>query len=295
MKTPIIALATASMIALTAGTAVAQSSPPSWEAYQSQQRTYQSQQSAYQDRREDYDAQRRAYEERRDQYVRDQAAYDRRYGRGAYVRRYGEWRYEAAAADRYGRDVSYNDAYSTYRDNPCEKRRDNRTAAGVIIGALAGAAIGSNVAATDVQTEGAVLGALVGAGIGGSVGRQTANCDARGYYFRRDQTISYREGGEYRTRGERSGRYAYNDYNRRGCRLASAPTEYRGRIEYRYVRVCPLPHHGLTASNCHPRAPLAATRDPAGAGAQETGSRLFALRAAAGMTMQLSVRQCAAA
>lgn len=237
MKNHLIAAATASVIALAAGSAVAQSAPPDWATYQSQQREYQRQQSDYQDRREDYADQRRAYEAKREQYLRDQAAYDRRYGRGAYVRQYGEWRYDAPYAGGYGRDAGYNDAYAPYRDNPCEKRRDNRTVAGALIGALAGAAIGSNVAATDVQTEGAVLGALVGAGVGGSIGRETASCDRTGYYWRRDQTISYREAGY--GRGQRSGRYAYNDYSRRGCRLAAAPTEWGGRTEYRYVRVCP--------------------------------------------------------
>lgn len=239
----LIAAATAGVITLTAASAIAQSYPMTWEQYQAQQRDYQRQRSDYYDRRGDYDAQRRAYEARRDQYLRDQAAYDRRYGRGAYVRTYGEWRWDpyAPSADYYGRDVYYhdNDPYASYRDSPCEQRRDSRTVAGAVIGALAGAAIGSNVAATDVQTEGAVLGALVGAGIGGGIGRQTANCDSRGYYWRRDQTISYREGGYYRDRGYRSGRYAYNDYYRRGCRLAPAPVDWRGRTEYRYVRVCP--------------------------------------------------------
>jgi hypothetical protein len=242
MKTKtVIAVATASVIALGAGASVAQSYPQTWQQYQAQQREYQRQRGAYQDRREDYEAQRRAYEASRDRYLRDQAAYDRRYGRGAYVRTYGEWRWDpyARSADYYGRDVAYTDPYAPYRNNPCEQRRDGRTVAGAVIGALAGAAIGSNVAAGDVQTEGAVLGALVGAGIGGTIGNQTANCDSQGYYWRRDQTISYREGGYYRDRGYRSGRYGYRDYARRGCRLAPAPVEWSGRTEYRYVRVCP--------------------------------------------------------
>lgn len=238
MKTKLIAAAAAGVMALSAGAAIAQSTPPEWEQYQSQQRDYQRQQNAYQDRREDYDAQRRTYEAKREQYLRDQAAYDRRYGRGAYVRQYGEWRYEPSAygADRYGRDVSYydNSYYAPYRDNPCEQRRDGRTAAGALIGALAGAALGSNLASSGVRTEGAVLGALVGGGLGGSIGRSTAKCDDNGYWFSRDQTISYRETGY-----GRGNRYGYNDYRRRGCRLAPAPAEYAGRVEYRYVRVCP--------------------------------------------------------
>ncbi len=239
MKTKLIAATAAGVMALTTGAAMAQSYPQSWEQYEAQQRDYQRQQSAYQDRREDYDAQRATYEAKREQYLRDQAAYDRRYGRGAYVRRYGEYRYEpyAASADRYGRDTSYNSAYAPYRDSPCETRRDNRTAAGAIIGALAGAAIGSNVASSGVRTEGAVLGALVGGVGGGSIGRSSAKCDDGGYWSSRDQTLSYREAGYDRDR--RSGQYTYNEYSRRGCRLAAAPTEYDGRTDYRYVRVCP--------------------------------------------------------
>lgn len=256
MKTKTIALtlASASAIALStgAGIAVAQTAPQTWEQYQAQQREYQrqrgayeQQQDAYRGRQEAYVDQRQAYEAKRAQYLRDQAAYDRRYGRGAYERRYGVWRWEpdyaANDAGYYGRDVSstgygYNDRY---RNSPCEQRRGNNTAAGLIIGALAGAAIGSNVAATDVQTEGAVLGAVIGGGIGAGIGRDTARCDSRGYYYSRGETIPYREARWYRDRGERSGQYGYNQYARRGCRLASAPTEYGGRVEYRYVRVCP--------------------------------------------------------
>jgi hypothetical protein len=242
MNVKLIAIATAGAIALSGGVAVAQSAPQTWEQYQSQQRDYERQRDRYEDRREDYEAQRSSYEASREAYVRAQADYDRRYGRGAYVRRYGEYRYVPAArgADNYGRDVAYNDRYyDAYRGSPCENRKDGRTAAGAIIGALAGAAIGSNVASSGVKTEGAVLGALVGGGVGGAIGRDSAKCDNDGYYFTREQTISYREGGYYRDRSARSGRYGYNDYNRRGCRLAAAPTEYDGRTDYRYVRVCP--------------------------------------------------------
>lgn len=253
MNSKPLALAMASVLALGAGAAIAQSSVPTWEEYRAQQRDYRRQQDAYQDRREDYDAQRRAYESRRQRYLRDRAAYDRRYGYGAYERRYGAWRWDPGPyarsgpydnrypydADAYGRDVSARVAIDRYRDSPCERRRSGNTAAGLIIGALAGAAIGSNVAATDVQTEGAVLGAIVGGGIGAGIGRDTARCDDRGYWYSRDETIPYREGRWYRDRARYSGRYGYNAYARRGCRLAVAPAEYAGEVEYRYVRVCP--------------------------------------------------------
>jgi hypothetical protein len=251
MKTKTLAFALASVMALSAGAAIAQSHPPTWEEYQAQQRDYQRQQGAYErqqdayeGRRETYDDQRAAYEARREQYVRDRSAYDRRYGAGAYDRRYGAWAYQPyqgapGYAGYYGRDASATGYADRYRDSPCEQRRDNRTAAGLIIGALAGAAIGSNLAESDVQTEGAVLGAVIGGGIGAGIGRDNARCDTRGYYYSRGETIPYREARYYRDRRERSGRYDYSYYQRRGCRLAVAPAEYRGDVQYRYVRVCP--------------------------------------------------------
>lgn len=239
MKTKTIAITLASVMALSAGAALAQSQVPTWDEYNSQQRAYQQQQGAYerqqdayQDRQAAYADQRRAYEAKRAQYLRDRAAYDRRYGSGAYERQYGAWRFEPAP-------YANNGGYDRYRNSPCEQRRGGNTAAGLIIGALAGAAIGSNVAAGDVQTEGAVLGAIVGGGLGAKIGRDSARCDSRGYWYSRNETIPYREGGYYRNRGERSGQYGYNQYARRGCRLAVAPTDYSGRTDYRYVRVCP--------------------------------------------------------
>ncbi len=248
MKTKTLAFALASAIALSGGAAFAQSQIPTWEEYEAQQRDYQRQQGeyqrqqgAYEDRREAYADQRAAYEAKRQQYLRDRAAYDRRYGVGSYERRYGAWAWQPAPgyAGYYGRDASATGYADRYRDSPCEQRRDNRSAAGLIIGALAGAAIGSNVAATDVQTEGAVLGAVVGGAIGAGIGRDSAKCDRTGYYYTRSETIPYREARYYRDRRARSGRYDYSNYERRGCRLAVAPAEYRGDVQYRYVRVCP--------------------------------------------------------
>ncbi|WP_332766468.1 glycine zipper 2TM domain-containing protein [Phenylobacterium sp.] len=174
--------------------------------------------------RDDYDRELRRYEA-------DRRTYDRQHGMGAYERRYGPppiW-----AAGDYGRDASYS---GTYVD-PCRDRRSNNsTVAGGLLGALAGAALGSNVAARNARTEGAVLGAVVGGAIGAGIGRahENAKCDDTGYYYSYDQTIPYRE-SRYE-RGRRSGQYDYSYYSRQRCRLAPAPI--RG-DEYRYVRVCP--------------------------------------------------------
>ena len=243
-STPMLTLAT--VLALTAGTVSAQGySSPGYDAWRAQQRQYQQQQSQYQDQREayndrqdNYQAERADYEARRAKWERDRADYDARYGSGAYVLRYGEWRYEGYRPVNDGYAQGYGPGPDVYRDSPCERRRGNNATAGGVIGALAGAAIGSNVAARNARTEGAVLGAVIGAGVGASVGRSTAQCDNTGYYYSYNQTYPYNEGGYYRGASS-SGRYNYRYYARRGCRLAVAPAYYNGGSDYRYVRVCP--------------------------------------------------------
>ena len=171
-----------------------------------------------------YDASREQWERDRDRYYAARDDYDRRYGVGAYDRRHpGEnARYTAPYAGAYGIDTNASIAV----DNCRQDAKRNATVGGVI-GALAGAALGSNVAARNAKTEGSVLGALVGAGVGAAVGNASAKCDTRGNYWTYDQTQPYRySDGRYASASER-------------CRLAPAPTEYNGRVETRYVRVCP--------------------------------------------------------
>jgi uncharacterized protein YcfJ len=224
----------------TATPALAQYTPPQYERevqrYQNEQERYRDQQERYEERREGYDQRRddyadarRNYERQRADYERARADYDRRYGVGAYARRYGAapvW-----DANRYGRNASYND---DFYDASCRDRRTNNATAGGIIGALAGAALGRGVASRGNRAEGTVLGAVVGGAAGVAIGRSTAKCDDRGYYYSYSDTVPYRE-SDY-DRGRRSGRYDYTYYNRQGCRLAPAPVNGD---EYRYVRVCP--------------------------------------------------------
>ena len=222
------------------------------EDYEERRQDYNEAAERYNERREDYVENRADYERQRADWERQRADYDRRYGYGAYERRYGAFVYRDYNGDGYAdaryydpdprydrtyRGYEQRDYYSAYRDNPCERRRDSRTVAGGIIGALAGAAIGANVADDNVSSEGAVLGAVVGGALGAGVGRSTANCDSAGYYYTYAQTYPYREASYYR--GGRSGRYDYDYYNRRRCRLAIAPAYARGRMDERYVRVCP--------------------------------------------------------
>lgn len=205
--------------ALAAILAVAAASPALAQGYYDSD--YQARLRAWQAERDRYDAQRQAYED-------DRRAYDNRYN---YDSRYA---YRPAA-----------DPYGYYRNSPCETRgvtSGNRTA-GTLIGALVGGAIGAGVASDKVQTEGAVLGAVVGGVLGNSIAansndrRYVANCDTRGYYYSYNQTYPYAESSYYRDRP--SGRYDYGYYTRERCRLAVAPTDYDGRTDYRYVRVCP--------------------------------------------------------
>lgn len=173
-----------------------------------------------------YDSQRAQWERDRDAYYAARDKYDRRYGGGAYDRR------NPGEANRYATPYA-GGAYSVdananvvNRDECRQDAKRNATVGGVI-GALAGAALGSNVAARNAKTEGTVLGALVGAGVGAAVGNASAKCDTRGAYWTYEETQPYRYA---------DGRYASTNER---CRLAPAPTEYNGRVETRYVRVCP--------------------------------------------------------
>lgn len=213
------------------GPALAQHDPAA--QYQQDQNRYESQRRDYREARSDYVESRRAYDQHLADYMRARDAYDRRHGRGAYSRRYGAeptWD-DARWAGQRGEDAAYT-------SNAC--RNSNRSVAGGLIGAIAGAALGSNVAASNARTEGAVLGGLVGGAIGVGVGRATANCDEGGDYYTYDQTISYREGRNYR--GRSSGQHNYRYYSRHQCRLAPAAVEWGGRTDDRYVRVCPDAH-----------------------------------------------------
>ena len=170
-----------------------------------------------------YDVQRTQWEADRDRYYSARDSYDRRHYAGAYDRRHpGEAsRYAAPYAGAYSIDTS-----ATVTE-PCRQDAKRNATVGGVIGALAGAALGSNVAARNAKPEGTVLGAVVGAGVGAAIGNASAKCDTRGNYYSYDQTQPYRYS---------DGRYA--DASER-CRLAPAPTEYNGRVETRYVRVCP--------------------------------------------------------
>lgn len=257
--TPLTLTLAAALAVGTAAPAMAQYVDPqaereyrqSVDEYNANQRAYEERRRDYEEGRRDWENERAGYEQQRRDWLRAQADYDRRYGRGAYERKYGVFAYREDWADNYYYDNRYrgyrpvgpayrdDDYYRGYRDSPCERRSSGNRAAGTIIGAIAGAAIGSNLDDDGNRAEGTVLGAIVGGAIGNNIAgsSRAARCDNVGYYYTYDQTYPYRERGGYR--GYRSGQYDYGYYSRRRCRLAVAPTYYRGRTEYRYVRVCP--------------------------------------------------------
>lgn len=214
------------------------------QRYQQQREDYDRQRDAYQDRREGYQAAREEYERRLSAYNRARYDYDHRYGYGAYARLYGpapvwdetHWAYYAPAAPVYAAPAPapYYGANTAYVAPAVKCDNSGAVTAGAL-GAIAGAVLGSNVASHHNHTEGAVLGGVVGAGIGAAVGHQhdRYKCDQRGPYFTYQETVPYSEPTRYR-----SDRYA--EYQRMGCRLATAPVDTSG-ADYRYVRVCPDP------------------------------------------------------
>ena len=230
-------------VALTAvSPAFAQAYDPAYrdrlDQYQDRSQDYQNRAQDYQDRTDTYRGRVEDYRDRRDAYEREQSDYDQQRAEYERARREYDARYGVGAYDRYRGSSDYRDSAVNdfaYRD-ACRERSNTRAVTGGVIGALAGAALGSNLAARNARPEGTVLGAVVGGALGAGIGKNSANCDDTGYYFTYAQTYPYRESSWERGR---SGRYDYNYYSGRGCRLAIAPAEWGGRTDYRYVRVCP--------------------------------------------------------
>lgn len=59
----------------------------------------------------------------------------------------------------------------------CEQERNDRTMAGVLLGAVAGGVLGNNVASTGNQGDGTILGAILGGAAGGAIARGRNDCD----------------------------------------------------------------------------------------------------------------------
>ena len=230
MKSPLTLMVAGLLVSSMATPVLAQPYASSDAEYQQQLREYERQRQIYEQNKRDYDARYGAYQQQRV----DPRPYNAPYNTPNYNN-----------APNYN-DRRYDDPYRAYANSPCERRRTNsgNTAAGTLIGALIGGALGANIASEKVETEGAVLGAVVGGAIGAGIAnsgsdnnRYVAQCDSRGYYFTYEQTYPYRE--DSGMRGRRSGRYDGTYYSGQRCRLAAAPADMNGRMDYRYVRVCP--------------------------------------------------------
>ena len=58
----------------------------------------------------------------------------------------------------------------------CEKRRQEASNQGAVVGGVAGAVIGSNVAGKGAKSEGGVIGALAGATVGRDIAKEDHRC-----------------------------------------------------------------------------------------------------------------------
>jgi hypothetical protein len=119
----------ASAIALsTAAPVLAQSADA---AYQQRLQTYGDQRAAYDERSADYRAQQQAYEADRAKYDRARADYDRRYGSGAYDRRYPQYatRFDSAgyanSSDYRREQASFDHDRQVYEDTRRDYDRRN--------------------------------------------------------------------------------------------------------------------------------------------------------------------------
>ena len=195
-----------------------------------------------------YDSQQRAderalqdYKDSLAAYQRDRAAYDRRYGTGAYDRKYDPPPAPVApspAAPPARRGPVPVIVQRPYVSPSCERRSRNAEDA-VTAGALGPAT------ADTTRTDGPILGAIVGGTLGANLAsspttaeRYAPECDGDGAYYAIDQTLPYRERPS--ARRVRNGSHDERYYVDQGCRLAVAPVRnHNGTYDFRYARVCP--------------------------------------------------------
>jgi hypothetical protein len=141
---------------------------------------------------------------------------------------------QPAAAQPYS---NYHDEH-VYRQEQCQRARNNNTVAGAVIGGIAGAVLGSNSAGRGHRSDGTALGAVVGAAAGSAIGRSATRCNevpqgsydpyygrSDGYYGRDDYGL---EGGPYRESS-----YGYGDDYGRDCRMGEMITRDPYGREYR--------------------------------------------------------------
>jgi hypothetical protein len=158
--------------------------------------------------------------------------------------------------------------YGSY--DPCKRDANDRGVTGGLLGAGAGAVIGSQMAARGHRTDGSLLGGVIGAIAGAKIGHSTAACNSApplpppaygeappppppppsayyrpepgpaeygpppppAYVQRETVWVYGRHGARFRVIEDRRGPD--------GCTLAESPVYMPdGRVDQRYVRVCP--------------------------------------------------------
>ena len=142
--------------------------------------------------------------------------------------------------------------------DPCQREASNRGVTGGLLGAGAGAVLGSQFAASGHRRDGSLLGGLIGAFAGASIGHSSAACNSaapppgpQAYnppppeaaygptdygpppdYVERETWVYGRHGVRFRVIEDR--------LEPDGCTLAESPVYLPdGRVDRRYVRVCP--------------------------------------------------------
>jgi len=160
--------------------------------------------------------------------------------------------------------------------DPCRREASNRGVTGGLLGAGAGAVIGSQFAASGHRRDGSLLGGVIGAIAGASIGHSTAACDSslpppppprryddapppppppapEAYYAPQEPEYGPAAYGPPPAYGEREV-WVYGRHGARfhviedrvgpdGCTLADSPVYLPdGRVDRRYVRVCPDRH-----------------------------------------------------
>jgi hypothetical protein len=158
-----------------------------------------------------------------------------------------------------------------YGYDSCKRDAGNRGVVGALIGGGIGATIGSQAAANHHRTDGSLLGGALGAVAGAVIGNNTAACkDApppppvaeyreapppvAEYRDDPPPVTEYRDDGpppppppayverEVWVYGRHGVRYHVIDdrFDRYGCAMADSPVFMPdGRVDHRYVRVCP--------------------------------------------------------
>ena len=157
--------------------------------------------------------------------------------------------------------------------DPCRDDAGGSPAVGSFVGAVTGAVVGSSIVSRKYRKDGALFGAIVGATVGASVSNGGSSCGPSprqtGYYDNRDYGDGYDhfygQARPYNGYGYASEPYGYQErrtvvvrryapqpaYDQGGyygyqapramsCALADSPIYLPdGRIQRRYVRVCP--------------------------------------------------------